>query len=549
MTKEIKILRIVPAKVWYYMYAYTNDGNYFIYSHRDRVTFFGTHEAEDISNFQDIVAKLTTFKYYNEKSENCIGNLSKIEFDKKNNNKIKFGTCLISDHLQINYNADVWVDNYAQEVTLRLFDAGEFANNMTSDIQLPDLSEDKRLKNKEAAFKIFQTGENKKLIELIYEQPKFFQKIISTGYPFTSKQIDKFQELIDWRELSNNAEINWSDEVLSKYSDLLDWENLLANKEIDWPTERIEKFKNKIHWESLSKNGSIKWPEIIPMYIQNVNWKELTRNKSFPWTLDNVRRHAANISAFWGNLSENSGLVVSEKLINEFADRIDWASISNNKGPFWTDEFIYKYQDRLNWNALSRNPALPWSFSFLKLYEDKIDWIELSKNSGMCWSEYILDKYKDDLAFAWLSENPGLPWNLEFVKKYEALWKWSNLGSNSRIPWTEAFIEENLDKFRNYNGTWSLWSNSGLPKNISFWLKHKELLFPTYKGKGLMRVIDASNNDSLPISIDLLFELKDRVDWDVYLFKNVKRTGKYKLLLSQINDKILDLILDTKHFL
>ena len=548
MEKVVKISKIVPARSWYYMYAYTNDGNYFIYSHRDRVSFFGTHEAEDISNFQDTVTKLTTFKFFNENSENCLGNLAKVDFDKKTDNNIKFGTCLVSNDLQTNYKADVWVDNLNHEVNFKLHDAGEFAKNMTSDIQLPDPKETERLENKEARFQSLKTTQNEKLIELIYVQPKFFKRTISVGYPFSLEQIEKYRELIDWEELSNNLEIQWNEEVLSKFSDYLDWKNISGNKAIDWSIEKIERFKDKINWESFSKNINVDWQNIIPIYYQKTHWKELTSNESFPWTFENVQQFADKVDSHWDYLSENPALEVSDKLINEFSDKIDWSRLSRNKQRFWTEEFIDKYQDKLNWNSISGNPSLPWSLSFIKLYANKIDWITLSKNEGVCWSEYILDKYKEELAFGWLSENPGLPWTFELVEKYKDEWNWSNLGSNPGLPWTEEFIETNLEKFQNYNGTWSLWSNTGLPQNVDFWIKHKELLFPSHKGSGLMRVIDASNNDSLPISVELLYELKDNVDWDGYLFRTVKRTKKYRALYSQLNDDILDLILGTKHF-
>jgi hypothetical protein len=120
------------------MYAYTDDGNYFIYAHRETVSVFAMNDLKGASEFQDTVNKLNCIKYFNEKSENCIANLSEVEFDKKIQNTIKVGTCLLSKNLQINYKADVYIDNFNHVVALKIYDADEFSNNLNSDIELPD---------------------------------------------------------------------------------------------------------------------------------------------------------------------------------------------------------------------------------------------------------------------------------------------------------------------------------------------------------------------------------------------------------------------------
>lgn len=91
--KIINVSRIVPARSFYYMYAYTDAGNFFIYSHRDKVNFFATHKADGLPKFQESVVKLTSFKYFNEKSEQCPEQIKKVDFDNPKSEKVLFGSC------------------------------------------------------------------------------------------------------------------------------------------------------------------------------------------------------------------------------------------------------------------------------------------------------------------------------------------------------------------------------------------------------------------------------------------------------------------------
>ena len=152
-------------------------------------------QAYDFS-VQDIVNKLVTFKYFNEKTENCISNLKNVDFNNRIDNKVKFGTCLVTYDLKTNFKADVLVDNMNHEVLLVLHDAGELTNNTNFEIHLPDPEEEKRKENKKLAFENIKKHYNENLINLIYEQPRFFQNIISYGFPFTINELSKSASIL-----------------------------------------------------------------------------------------------------------------------------------------------------------------------------------------------------------------------------------------------------------------------------------------------------------------------------------------------------------------
>jgi hypothetical protein len=138
LTEVLLINHIIPARSWYYLYAYTSKGNIFIYAHWDRVEFFANNEADGISDFQDTVTKLTAVKYFKENSEKSIANIALINFEKFDDTILKLGTCLVTFNMSENFKADVWINNQEKTVEFRLSDAEEFKSIFDSDIILPD---------------------------------------------------------------------------------------------------------------------------------------------------------------------------------------------------------------------------------------------------------------------------------------------------------------------------------------------------------------------------------------------------------------------------
>ena len=54
-----------------------------------------------------------------------------------------------------------------------------------------------------------------------------------------------------WKELSNN--FNWSETMLEKYQDKVNWDEISKNTSIRWTIPMIQKFKNRINWETFSE--------------------------------------------------------------------------------------------------------------------------------------------------------------------------------------------------------------------------------------------------------------------------------------------------------
>lgn len=103
-----------------------------------------------------------------------------------------------------------------------------------------------------------------------------------------------------WKELSND--FKWSEALLEKYQDKVDWNEISENSYICWTIPMIQKFKNRINWE------------IFSLYIdEEVVTEDIIETFKDKWN--------------WHKLSENSNVVLTYDLLDKFADFWDWEEI------------------------------------------------------------------------------------------------------------------------------------------------------------------------------------------------------------------------------
>lgn len=103
-----------------------------------------------------------------------------------------------------------------------------------------------------------------------------------------------------WKELSGN--FNWSETTLEKYQDKVDWDEISGNSNIRWTIPMIQKFQKKINWDRFSDNADedILTEKYLDAFKEKWNWHELSRN---------------------------SNLVITEELLERFADKWDWTEL------------------------------------------------------------------------------------------------------------------------------------------------------------------------------------------------------------------------------
>lgn len=103
-----------------------------------------------------------------------------------------------------------------------------------------------------------------------------------------------------WKNLS--GEFKWDETLLEKYQDKVDWDELSGNSYIQWTIPMIRKFQKKINWDKLSSSieGDILTEGMMEAFKEQWNWHKL--------------------SGKWG-------LKLTHELIEKYADKWDWEQL------------------------------------------------------------------------------------------------------------------------------------------------------------------------------------------------------------------------------
>ena len=103
-----------------------------------------------------------------------------------------------------------------------------------------------------------------------------------------------------WKELSGNY--SWSESLLEKYQDRVDWHDVSENPFILWTIPMIQKFKNRIDWDKFSRHARTETltEAFIDAFKDKWNWTEL---------------------------SENSAMELTHELLEKYADKWNWETI------------------------------------------------------------------------------------------------------------------------------------------------------------------------------------------------------------------------------
>lgn len=110
--------------------------------------------------------------------------------------------------------------------------------------------------------------------------------------------------------------------------------------------DELDNLKEKLNWDLVSSNPFIKWSiEMIESFEDKINWSLLSKNINSDSMRDEVfERFAGRWD--WKQLSWNSNLCISEKLIEKYKDRWDWKGIIHYfRTSFPAKDFLEKYKD------------------------------------------------------------------------------------------------------------------------------------------------------------------------------------------------------------
>lgn len=116
--------------------------------------------------------------------------------------------------------------------------------------------------------------------------------ILSEEFDWTESLLEKYQENLNWKSISENRHIKWNLTMLDKFKERLHWD--ILSKEIhseQITPEILEKFKDRWDWYKLSANWHIDLTcETIDKYAECWDWKELIDHRftSNPYETDPI---------------------------------------------------------------------------------------------------------------------------------------------------------------------------------------------------------------------------------------------------------------------
>ena len=101
-----------------------------------------------------------------------------------------------------------------------------------------------------------------------------------------------------WKEIS--GDLCWTEQLLEKYQDKIDWNELSENRNILWTIPMLQKFKYRINWDKLSRYADEKvlTENCIETFKEKWNWNELSSN-----------------------------CCITNELLEKFVDKWDWETV------------------------------------------------------------------------------------------------------------------------------------------------------------------------------------------------------------------------------
>ena len=122
-----------------------------------------------------------------------------------------------------------------------------------------------------------------------------------------------------WKELSGN--FSWSETMLEKYQDKVDWDEVTTNRNIRWTLPIIQKFQKKINWDKFSEyaDENVLTEPIIESFKGRWNWHELSGNSELPLTYDLLEKYADKWD--WERIIDSYGHDIYDKHAIEFYEK------------------------------------------------------------------------------------------------------------------------------------------------------------------------------------------------------------------------------------
>lgn len=174
-------------------------------------------------------------------------------------------------------------------------------------------------------------------------------------------------------------------DFLEKYEYELDWGEISQNQNIEWSLELLEKFESRLVWHELGWNPKITWSkELIKRFNKRIDWYYLSRNINLPISKEFIDEHRKDLFIIENNnfLTEELKIHYAKNLLpaseykekgNEITEITDIESDLKNKRRYFRnpqkilfDKYIKPHLESVGIDSLFQN-KFPYQQRYFKL--------------------------------------------------------------------------------------------------------------------------------------------------------------------------------------
>lgn len=331
----------------------------------------------------------------------------------------------------------------------------------------------------------------------------------SYGYNIREETIREFKDHVNWKYISRYR--NLSESFIKEFQDLVTWDEISTFQKLS--EDFIKDFKLKVNWDRISEYQTLSEPFILE-FEDKVNWKIIANYQKLSVNLTESLVQKEQITIQTASRYQK----LSQKFIKENIEKLDMYDLYNillyqNV----SNDFIEENIKKINKNELSEYIArldIKLIPNLLKKFEKYINWKKFSAKYNL--SIELTKEYQDKLDWFAVSQSNKL--NKEFVREFQNLLDWDYISGNSVFD--EDFFEEFNEKVN--------WEKVGEQREFSlnFIRKHKSKIknaeFRTDNISIIRELKDSISFkliDYFEFSEDLLYEFKEKVDWELLIKK------------------------------
>lgn len=190
----------------------------------------------------------------------------------------------------------------------------------------------------------------------------------------TTLSLLKVQKL-DWEAISQNPKLDAS--VLWNYKDNLNWELVTKNKIDCGDLQQLEKYQEYVDWRFVSDSDKFELSNInLNKFKQYLNWDVINNRTDFVINNDILNRFCDVID--WSKASESRDIAFTEELIEKYRSKWNWQILRENPHIIEKlDSVLNKYKAEMNCvTFLDRFPHKPYVYHFTHLFNA----VEIIKN-------------------------------------------------------------------------------------------------------------------------------------------------------------------------